>query len=65
MKPDGIQNVIKQDAVPLTVGGGFLGFSSFADATDFVQQIGIWFGTILVIVTLAHRIFVFWKDAQK
>lgn len=65
MKADGIQNVIKQDAVPLTVGGGFLGFSSFADATEFVQQLGIWFGTLLVLVTLAHRVFVFWKDAQK
>lgn len=65
MRQDDIQTVFKQDAIPLTVGGGFLGFSSFADATQFVQQLGIWFGTLLVLVTLAHRVFVFWKDAQK
>ena len=58
------QAVIK-DVPPIAIGGSFIGFASFADATEFVQQLGIWFGTLLVVVTLAHRIFMFWKDARK
>jgi len=61
---ESIQDV-KHDILPLSVGGSFLGFTSFADATVFVQQIGIWFGTILVIVTLGHRIWKWWTDAHK
>jgi hypothetical protein len=59
------EQTILKDAPPLAVGGGFIGFASFADATEFIQQLGIWFGTLLVVVTLAHRIFMFWKDALK
>lgn len=60
-----IPKALKQDAVPLSVGTGFLGFSNFADATVFIQQLGVWFGTALVIVTLAHRLWLWWKDATK
>ena len=56
---------IIKDLPPLAVGGGFIGFASFADLTVFIQQLGIWFGTLLVVVTLAHRIFMFWKDTRK
>lgn len=58
------QDLVK-DLPPLALGGGFIGFASFADATQFIQQLGIWFGTLLVLVTLLHRIYVFWKDARK
>lgn len=54
-----------KDVPPLALGGGFIGFASFADLTVFIQQLGIWFGTLLVVVTLAHRILMFWKDARK
>jgi len=60
-----IQSVFKQDIVPLSVGGGFLGFASLADMAEVFQQVGVILGTILVAVTLAHRIFMFWKDAHK
>ena len=59
------QTSMKQDIVPLSVGGGFLGFSSFADFAEFSHQIGFVLGMVLVAVTLAHRIFMFWKDAHK
>ena len=59
-----IQLALKQDVIPLSVGGGFLGFSSLADTADFFQQIGIILGTVLVAVTLAHRLYIFWKDTR-
>lgn len=63
--PEKAQVVVKQDALPLGLGGGFLGFASFAEATTFIQQLGIWFGTALVFITLVHRMYIFWKDSQK
>lgn len=57
-------SVIK-DIPPLALGGGFIGYASFAKATEIVQQLGIWFGTALVLVTLLHRLYIFYRDTRK
>lgn len=56
---------IKQDAIPLSVGGGFLGFSTLAEAATFAEQIGMILGCALVAVTLLHRLYLFWKDSRR
>ena len=61
----GIQQVIKQDVPPIGIGCGFIGFASWADATDFIQALGIWGGTALVFVTLGHRLYTWYKEARK
>lgn len=57
-------SAIRQDIVPLSVGGGFLGISTLNDVATVAEQIGIILGAVLVAVTLAHRVYIFWRDAH-
>lgn len=45
---------------------GFAGIGlSLAEVTEIAQQIGIIFGTVLVIATLIHRVILIIKDLKK
>lgn len=65
MKNDPVQTIIKQDALPLSVGGATIFGMNLADLSTIFQQIGVILGTLLVAVTLLHRIYMFWKDVHK
>lgn len=58
------QSVLKDIPAYVVGGGSVVGFS-MADATEAIQQVGIWFGTALVILTFAHRCYLFWRDTRK
>lgn len=60
-----VQKIIQKDGLPLVIGGGsVLGFS-LADVATVAQQLGVIGGAILVFITIAHRLFIFWKDMHK
>jgi len=63
-EPNLIEKVTQSDRTAYAVGGGFLGFASFADLTTFIQQVGVWFGTALVIVTFFHRLYVIYRGKK-
>jgi 3-phosphoglycerate kinase len=60
-----IQQIAQKDAFPLMVGGGSVAAFSLADIATVAQQIGVIGGAVLVFVTLAHRVYIFWKDTRK
>lgn len=59
------QGLLEKDGIPLTIGGGSIVGFTLADVAETAQQIGVILGAVLVGVTLAHRIYVFYKDTQK
>lgn len=59
------QQILTKDLPTVTVGGGFMGISSLAEAATAAQQIGMIFGALLVIVTFAHRLLMIWRDIHK
>lgn len=59
------QSALKQDILPLSVGGGFIAGSTLSDIATIAEQVGIILGACLVFVTLIHRIYIFWKDTHK
>lgn len=62
--PEQTQSVLKDIPAYVVGGGSVVGFS-MADATEVAQQVGIWFGAGVVIVTFFHRLYLFWKDTRK
>ena len=60
-----IKQILTKDLPTITVGGGFMGISSLAEAATVSQQIGMIGGAVLVAVTLIHRLLMIWKDIRK
>lgn len=59
------QQIITKDIPTITIGGGFMGISSLAEAATIAQQIGMILGAFLVAATLIHRLIMIWHDAKK
>lgn len=63
MKQD--EQAILQDVKSYAIGfGSILGFS-LADLSEMAQQLGVIFGSLVVFITLLHRILLFWRDVKK
>ena len=56
---------MKKDIPSYTIGGGFMGISSLAEAATVAQQIGMILGALLVAVTLIHRLIMIRRDMRK
>lgn len=67
---DHAAQIVRQDTLPVGAGGMVAGFCKYTEsfdfsaATEFVQQLGIWFGTALVMLTFFHRIYMIHKGGK-
>ncbi len=56
------QDIVQKDVAPISLGGVMVVIPSMADITTLFQQLGVILGTVLVTVTLAHRIWKWRKE---